>query len=129
MDDNLKVEVGRRVKDIREMKGLSRRTLSGKAFISEQFLRDVENGRRGLSLYTVRSLSLALNVTTDYIIFGATETDRRHDFASLTLASLSDEEAKIIPDLIEKVAEVYRSYEKAETGSDSTSDDQSDDND
>jgi len=105
-------EIGQRIKESREQKDLTRKELAVKADISEDFLRSIENGKRGISAYTVRNIALALNVTSDYIIFGTSETDRRLGFASLALASLSEEESKFIPGLIEKVAEIYRNYDK-----------------
>jgi len=105
------IGVGKRIKNAREQKGLSRKILSTKAGISEQFLRSVENGEKGLSAFSVHNIARTLSVTADYIIFGSTETERRHDLASLALASLSEEESKIIPQILEKVTEFYRDCE------------------
>jgi len=108
--DPLNLEIGLRIKNIREQKGWSRKNLAQKAKITEQSILYIESGRRGLSSYTIRSISRALNVTSDYILFGLTDTQNRIDYASQALATLTEEEHENTLKIIDIVADILRGY-------------------
>jgi len=109
--DPLNLEIGLRIKSVREEKGWSRKFLALKGKITEQSLLYVETGRRGLSSHTIRGISRALNVTADFLLFGQTDTKNRVDYASQALANLTDEEQKHTLRIIDKVADLLRGYE------------------
>ena len=110
--DPLNLEIGLRIKAIREEKGLSRKELARKAEITEQTVLYVETGKRGLSSYTIRGFSRALNVTSDRILFGQTETKVQLDYLTQALVSLTDNEQRGVRIVVDTLAEVFREYKK-----------------
>lgn len=70
MVKDFNAEVGARVKELRCGQGLTREKLAEAAEISTQFLSDIEFGRKGMGILTLKKLCVALRVSADYIIFG-----------------------------------------------------------
>ena len=68
---DLNKEVGGRIRMIREYSNLTREVLAEKADISVQFLADIENGRKSMTVKTLKKLSESLMVSSDYIVFGS----------------------------------------------------------
>lgn len=69
-DSTVNREVGLRLRRLREQKELTRERLAEYADISVQFLADIETGRKGMTVQTLRKLALALHCTADDIVFG-----------------------------------------------------------
>ena len=67
---DLNKEVGGRIRMIREYSNLTREVLAEKGDISVQFLADIENGRKSMTVKTLKKLSESLMVSCDYIVFG-----------------------------------------------------------
>lgn len=88
-------EIGLRLRSLREEKSLTRERLAEYADISVQFLADIETGRKGMTVQTLRKLAISLHCTADEIVFGHTtkpETDTvtlPHNFLTLTPAQAS----------------------------------------
>jgi len=61
------VAFGRQLRQIRTRLGLSQRDLCERDGMSNGYLSDLENGKRGVSLYTLWQLSQALGVVWDEI--------------------------------------------------------------
>jgi len=108
MQDSINVEIGKRIHDIRTDKELSRNELARRAGITPQFLRKVEDGDKGLSSKTIRSISIALSVTTDYLLFGHNDTKEKLLHVSQAFASFSDSEIKGIEGVLEKLTAAMR---------------------
>lgn len=64
-------ETGNRIWKLRKEQQLTRERLAEMADISVQFLADIEKGRKNMTITTLRKLSAALMVTTDYIVNGS----------------------------------------------------------
>lgn len=69
-DEILDPEVGRRISDVREERGLTQRQLAEKAGISIAFLSEIENGKRNLSSGKLLRIADELSVSTDYLLRG-----------------------------------------------------------
>lgn len=67
--------IGRRVRENRELLGLTREKLAEMADISTSFLADVEAGRKNMTTNTLYKLCPALGVSADYLIFGRAAAD------------------------------------------------------
>ena len=102
------VEVGNRIHKTRTDKKISREELSKRAKITPQFLRKVENGEKGLSTTTIRDISRALSVTSDYLLFGAEDTNDKLLYVSQSFANMSDAEIKGAEELLNKFSSVLR---------------------
>ena len=68
--DNKNIEVGQRITELRKKRGYTREKLAEFADISVQFLADIEKGRKGMTVNTLRKIAATLNVSTDYIVNG-----------------------------------------------------------
>lgn len=106
--DNQNTEVGKRITELRLKRGYTREKLSELADISVQFLADIEKGKKSMTIATLRKLSSALLVTTDYIVNGTTIQDSNFDIISI-LNSLSDKNKKQAEKILTAFAEAVNS--------------------
>ena len=67
---DLNIQIGGRVRLIREAQGKTREQVAEIADISPQFLFDIETGKKGMTSQTIINLAKALNVTTDFLLLG-----------------------------------------------------------
>ena len=92
------VEVGKRIRSLREKSGYSRERLSEMANIGAKFLYEIESGKKGMSAYTLLNISNALSVSCDYLLKGSLKESNY----SYILSILSSMDEKNIPD-VEKI--------------------------
>src|ERR1017187_6884843 len=69
-DEILAPEVGKRIAEVRDERGLTQRQLADKAGLSIAFLSEIENGKRNLSSRKLLRIADELNVSTDYLLRG-----------------------------------------------------------
>lgn len=100
MDSN-NYGVGKRILEARKNNRLTREKLAEMSGISVQFLSDIENGRKSMTITTLRNICYSLNLSADYIING-TEQSRTYGIVSL-LDKLDDNDVKYA----EKLLKVY----------------------
>ena len=81
--NELNVEVGTRITELRRQRGYTREKLSELADISVQFLADIEKGRKSMTIATLKRIAAALLVTTDYIVNGTAENDDNDSIISI----------------------------------------------
>lgn len=76
MDDKtiFQKSIGENLKACRKQKGYTQSELAEKAGMSTSFYANLERGAKGLSLKNMSALATALNVSTDYLIFGDHKT-------------------------------------------------------
>lgn len=86
------MEVGNRVRTVRENLGLTRKELAGRIGLSEYFLVSIENGRKGISIATLRKLSNALCTPAEFLLTGR---ESPSDVTSIT-AMLSTMEPRVV---------------------------------
>jgi transcriptional regulator with XRE-family HTH domain len=65
---DINITLGNNIKDIRKKISLTREKLAEKINVSPRFLADVESGKVGVSLSTLKNLCYALNVSADYLL-------------------------------------------------------------
>lgn len=68
-----RTDIGMRIRKCRECHKYTREQLAELADISPVFLQAVEHGKKGISINTLAMLAAALQVSTDYILFGFNE--------------------------------------------------------
>lgn len=68
--NDFNVDIGKRIRQIRESQGKTREQIAEAAEISPQFLFYIETGQKSMSAKTIVNLAAALNVTTDYLLRG-----------------------------------------------------------
>lgn len=68
---NWLLEFGTRLKAEREKQGLTQQVLAGKAHTKQDYIAQIERGARNPSLRTLMNILSALDVSADYLIYGA----------------------------------------------------------
>lgn len=64
------IEVGSRIRNCRKTMKLTQEELSEKVDVSAHYIYEIEKGLKTMSLYTLADIAKALNVSTDYLLFG-----------------------------------------------------------
>ena len=64
------IEVGERIKELRQAYHYSREEVAAKVGISAKFLYEIETGKKGFSAVTLCKLAEVFSVSCDYIMFG-----------------------------------------------------------
>lgn len=70
MINQIYIEAGIRIQQLRDKRGYTRESLATKADISDKFLYEIETGKKGFSAEVLYSIATALNVNCDYILTG-----------------------------------------------------------
>jgi transcriptional regulator with XRE-family HTH domain len=60
---NIKVKLGQRVKDLREVKEMSQKDLAYSADLDRSYIASIENGQRNVSIVNIEKIAMALGVT------------------------------------------------------------------
>lgn len=76
MQKEINIILGERVKASRKSKGYTRECFAEMISVSTRFLADVESGKVGVSISTLKSIAIALNVSADYLIGISTEENK-----------------------------------------------------
>lgn len=79
MKKEINTILGARIKEQRKLKGYTREAFAEKLSVSTRFLADVENGKVGVSISTLKNISIILDIPTDYLI-GIKELDNKNLF-------------------------------------------------
>ncbi len=82
MDDAKKVTAGERILQLRTGKHYTREQLAYMAKISEKFLYEIENNKKGFSAVTLLNLSKALDVSMDYIMIGESADNAENEIVA-----------------------------------------------
>ena len=64
--------IGSRVRSVREERGYTREQLAEYADVSVDFLWQIETGRSSMNAQNLGKIAAALDVTTDYLVYGKT---------------------------------------------------------
>jgi len=78
------IKFGNRVREERERQNLTRSSLAEMANTEQGYIVQIEKGLRSPSLKTFTNLLTALGVSSDYLIFGATDEGQAEKNATLT---------------------------------------------
>lgn len=70
MNDEVYNEIGLRIMNLRQQHKYSREKLADMADISQKFLYEIEFGRKGFSVNTLKNIADSLETTCDYIVRG-----------------------------------------------------------
>lgn len=109
--DNQIEEVGKRISDLRKSYGYTQEKLAEMADISIQFLVQIERGQKTMKVGTLRKISAALSVSSDYIINGASAYSENAEINAL-LSILSDDDrehaSKLLKVFVEAIAKNRR---------------------
>lgn len=85
------IGLGLRIKEIRKQQRLTQEMLAERINVSPHYVYEIERGLKNMSLATLADISCALNVSTDYLLFGHTiheESEPAIDQLDLLIQSL-----------------------------------------
>ncbi len=79
----LNAVIGEKIKELRKKKKMTREQLAEKTDVSTRFLADVESGKVGISVLTLKKICTVLNTTSDYILGISSYTDEEQQYAEI----------------------------------------------
>lgn len=103
---DINLVLGSKTKELRIQRKMTQEVLAEKIGVSTRFLADVESGKTGVSLTTLKNLCLSLGTSSDYLL------DMEQDETAVTEAMLrlSRIDPAVLPQvsqMIELVADIY----------------------
>lgn len=104
-----KREIGKRIRQIREEKEMTREQLAANAEITSKFLYELENGKKGLSANTLLKVANALSCSCDYILLGVKSGDGSYGSGNIDtqlLKSFNEKQCKIISEILQLLLEL-----------------------
>lgn len=104
---NFNEKIGKRIYDLRTKNNYTREYLAEISNISDNFLYEIETGRKGLSATTLYKISQSLNVTMDYLVAGEMETVESCVQCYL-LKGIDAEDREILEEIISKIFLISR---------------------
>lgn len=70
MGEKTMTTIGKRLRRQRERLNMTREEFAEKANISPQFLAEIENGKKGMSVKTLYKICNTFSISADYLLFG-----------------------------------------------------------
>lgn len=92
---DINLTLGERVNLLRKNLKITREKLAEKVDVSPRFLADVESGKVGVSMQTLKNLCLALSTTADYLL--GLSDDKTDNYAEQISDKLSSIDIKYYP--------------------------------
>ena len=103
--------IGKRIRQLRKERGFTREQLAEYAEISADFLGVVEVGKRGMKVQNLARIAAALNVYTDYLIFGVAPSSEYAKISAM-LSTMPMDRQKQIARLIAVFLDTVRKDEE-----------------
>lgn len=101
------IELGLRIKQCRKMQGLTQEKLAELIDVSLHYIYELEKVLKCMSLTTLIDIALALNMSTDYLLFGTQASsnaspteDIPFDRLNLLLKNLSPQQRDNLADIL-----------------------------
>ena len=100
------IQVGERIRELREIQNYTREAFAEKVDISSKFLYEIETGKKGFSADTLCRISLALSVSCDYIMLGEDPEHRGSERIVCVLEALKPKQISRIHDILRILEEM-----------------------
>ena len=110
MPNNL--EVGERIRSIREKLKMNRERFSEMIDVSDVFLGQIERGERSLSLKTLCRIVSFTGVSTDFILFGNNDSNSTIHKINRILAKSSEANIEYFYEIINCSHVFFKTYKK-----------------
>lgn len=107
--------IGKRLRKQREKLNMTREEFAEKANISPQFLAEIENGKKGMSVNTLYKICKNYNLSADYLLFGRLLNNNTTDKAkslSEPYLSYTEDIIEIVNNIIIETQNNYKSTQK-----------------
>ena len=99
---------GRRIREMRLRRGITKERLAELVGITTQYLGDLERGHKCMNYTILARMSRQLEVSTDYLCFGQGQTDLATDEVIRSLMELSPVEREMTAHMILQAAKVVK---------------------
>jgi len=93
-------QMGLRIRNQRELLGLTREQFAEKLGVTSKFCSDIELGIKGMSIATLVKMSGVLKLTTDYILLGREDENRSYKNIINMLNSCKEDKLKYAEDIL-----------------------------
>lgn len=97
------IEIGKRIREQRLKSKFTQEKLSELIDVSPSYISEIERGTSICSLQTISNLSLVLEISLDYLVFGITPTNSCHTFSEV-LNNIPTKNQKLYISLCENIA-------------------------
>lgn len=101
---DVNVVLGERIRLGRKANGITREKLAEQIDVSPRFLAEVEAGKVGMALQTLKNISVALGVTADYLL--GLENESRTGRRDILCTQIQCVDEKYLPLISSVIAEV-----------------------
>lgn len=95
-NSDINITLGKRVKNIRLQNNITREALAESIDVSSRFLADVESGKVGISLSTLKNICKYLGVSSDYLL-DLIESDEKYSEKTELVNRINQLDEKYIP--------------------------------
>ncbi|MDD2494813.1 MAG: helix-turn-helix transcriptional regulator [Tissierellia bacterium] len=116
MKENIIILIGKRLRKQREKLNMTREEFAEKANISPQFLAEIENGKKGMSVSTLYKICNNYNISADYILFGRLSSNNAFPLTTKSLSepylSYTEDIIEIVNNIILETQNSYKSTQK-----------------
>ena len=112
MEENIpnNIEIGERIRGVRENYKMNREKFSEMIDISDVFLGQIERGERSLSLKTLYRIVSFTGVSADYFLFGKEKNNQTKDKINRILTSCSDANIQYFYEIINCSNVFFKTY-------------------
>ena len=95
--------LGNNIKNLRKIKEMTREQLAEKLDVSTRFLADVESGKAGVSLITLKKLCSVLGTTSDYLLGISDYSDAQRQYIEIDnkIKNINTEQLKYLNTIID----------------------------
>ena len=102
--DKDNAEIGKRIKEIRQKRGITQETLSEKADVcNPQQISNIERGLSGVAVAKLKNICTVLNIDADYILFG-TSPHNVETVLNKYISKMTDEQTKNLVEMVKAYA-------------------------
>ncbi len=106
MEENITLQIGKRLRKRREKFNMTREVFAEKAGISPQFLAEIENGKKGMSVTTLYKICNNFKISADYLLFGTMPPKPLSETTKEAVPILSEPYRSYTEDIIEIVNDI-----------------------
>ena len=109
----INIEIGRRIKKYREAAGLTQEVFSELIGLGVKHVSSIECGAVGVSLPTLKQVSVVLSIPADVLLFGEVDEVEQHKRISelqllfSRLSRLPPNKFSVVKDIVDKLLEAF----------------------
>ena len=102
----INIEIGERIKNAREQRKITQEKLAERVEVSPQYISDLERGVVGVSVSTLKNICLALDVTSDSLLFDVVQDS---DISVLVdcCRRLSQKQFSVVEDIVRRLTDAF----------------------